>query len=315
MASGHRTPGSYCSMADLIGAEAPDFEIAMVDKTSKRLSEYLAEEKPLVVMCYCNFCPACGHWAVEMEKYFVDERFIGKVNFIILNLRGVEEAETYGLMKRIKECPHGGADCADEFQITSIPHMSLIDENGKFLRNGDFQWQDLDQYIEADEKGNLCDDDDSDEDCAGRYADGGAALVNALARSRIDAARVEEGPVSFNTTSFKSEDTPLSDTVPDVVADDDDDDDDGKMEKSEVVTFENVGVSSAGVADGESGNTETHAVDSSKASEEVSAGSAGNVAFKIASDSQLDGEKQTVEASNDTEESKRVPDAKNAPDS
>ena len=41
--------------AALNGKPAPDFQFTLIDGTSKKLSEVIAEGKPVVIDLYCNF--------------------------------------------------------------------------------------------------------------------------------------------------------------------------------------------------------------------------------------------------------------------
>ena len=42
-------------MSELVGKPAPDFEVELEDGSKKKLSEFLAEGKPVVIDFYANF--------------------------------------------------------------------------------------------------------------------------------------------------------------------------------------------------------------------------------------------------------------------
>lgn len=132
--------------AELVGKAAPDFEIEYLDGSKKKLSEIIAEGKPVVVDFYCNFWPACGPAATEMDKLAADDKYKDKVNFVLVNLEGVPKAEQYKTSKGLSgACPHGAGKPPGEYGIKYIPHKALIGKDGKVIKNYEgFAWTDID---------------------------------------------------------------------------------------------------------------------------------------------------------------------------
>eukprot|EP00928_Gymnodinium_smaydae_P015018 TRINITY_DN15508_c0_g2_i1.p1 TRINITY_DN15508_c0_g2~~TRINITY_DN15508_c0_g2_i1.p1 ORF type:complete len:138 (+),score=30.60 TRINITY_DN15508_c0_g2_i1:98-511(+) len=133
---------------ELVGRKAPDFEFTLVDNTKTRFADVVGERKPVVVLIYCNFCPACGPVADQFEEKCQSEQYVGKVNFLLVNLQGVEQARSYAMTRSLKNCPHAGADASGAFAVERIPHLVLIGPDGVIQRNGDdFEWSDLDGFV------------------------------------------------------------------------------------------------------------------------------------------------------------------------
>eukprot|EP00913_Durusdinium_trenchii_P024662 g23151.t1 len=96
-------------------AQAPDFEIKD-SSGSQTLKAYLAKNKrPTVIDFYQNFCPACGPAAGQIEELAGDEKYKGKVDFMLMNLGSLEDAEkrlgyaipTWLLVVTIEGAKHG----------------------------------------------------------------------------------------------------------------------------------------------------------------------------------------------------------------
>mmetsp|Transcript_40266 Transcript_40266/g.110798 ORF Transcript_40266/g.110798 Transcript_40266/m.110798 type:complete len:162 (-) Transcript_40266:193-678(-) len=133
----------------LVGEQAPDFEFELLDKSKRRLSDVVAEGLPVLILFYCNFCPQCGASAQKMEELAEAQTFKGRVNFILINLRGIEDAIAYKGLKDLRDaCPHGAAEVEELFDVNAIPHTTLIDADGTILRNDTrLEWEELDRLL------------------------------------------------------------------------------------------------------------------------------------------------------------------------
>ena len=71
--------------------------------------------------------------------------YAGKVNFLLLNLQGTNEAKEYAESKGLSKCPHGAAQAPSEYGVQYIPHKVLIGKDGNIIKNYEgFQWSDID---------------------------------------------------------------------------------------------------------------------------------------------------------------------------
>lgn len=85
-----------------------------------------------------------------MEKLAADARYKGKVNFLLVNLQGVDKAAAYAKSEGLRgACPHG-AGSPGGYGVKYIPHKVLIGKDGLVLKNkDDFQWSDIDAALSA----------------------------------------------------------------------------------------------------------------------------------------------------------------------
>jgi len=86
-----------------------------------------------------------------MEELAGDEKYKGKVSFLLLNLEGVEKAKEYASSKRlVGACVHGSCNTKDtkDYGINKIPHNTLIGKDGKVFKNYEnFRWSDIDAVL------------------------------------------------------------------------------------------------------------------------------------------------------------------------
>eukprot|EP00401_Gymnodinium_catenatum_P034125 CAMPEP_0117464734 /NCGR_PEP_ID=MMETSP0784-20121206/4258_1 /TAXON_ID=39447 /ORGANISM="" /LENGTH=74 /DNA_ID=CAMNT_0005258611 /DNA_START=123 /DNA_END=344 /DNA_ORIENTATION=+ len=74
-----------------------------------------------------------------MEELASDGNYAG-VNFLLVNLSSLDEAEEYKSQKGIDSCPIGYAS-VDGYGIRYIPHKTLIGKDGVVIKNYEgFQW-------------------------------------------------------------------------------------------------------------------------------------------------------------------------------
>ncbi|CAE8628469.1 unnamed protein product [Polarella glacialis] len=85
----------------------------------------------------------------EMDKLAADAKYAGKVNFVLVNLDGVEKAKEYHAGKALTgACPHGAGKVPPEYGLKYIPHKTLVGADGKVMKNFDgFNWSDIDAAL------------------------------------------------------------------------------------------------------------------------------------------------------------------------
>mmetsp|Transcript_18112 Transcript_18112/g.46728 ORF Transcript_18112/g.46728 Transcript_18112/m.46728 type:complete len:84 (+) Transcript_18112:226-477(+) len=74
------------------------------------------------------------------------EKYKDKVNFLLVNLDGVDKAKAYMSQKGLNgACPHGScSQVPDSYGIKYIPHKALIGKDGKVIKNYEgFKWEDI----------------------------------------------------------------------------------------------------------------------------------------------------------------------------
>jgi len=64
------------------------------------------------------------------------QEYKGKVTFILINTRGIGDAEQYKELKKLSDAPvHGGNRPPPEYGLKYIPHKTVIDHTGKVVKN------------------------------------------------------------------------------------------------------------------------------------------------------------------------------------
>jgi len=65
-----------------------------------------------------------------------DAKYKGKANFVLCNLRSLDDAEKYAKEKHLKGAAlHGSGSAPQEYGIQYIPHQVLIDGEGNVVKN------------------------------------------------------------------------------------------------------------------------------------------------------------------------------------
>lgn len=84
-----------------------------------------------------------------MDKLAADAKYEGKVNFLLVNLQSVGDAETYKGQKGLTgKCPHGAGQAPGEYKVQYIPHKVLIGKDGNVVKNYEgFSWGDIDSAL------------------------------------------------------------------------------------------------------------------------------------------------------------------------
>mmetsp|Transcript_65362 Transcript_65362/g.142456 ORF Transcript_65362/g.142456 Transcript_65362/m.142456 type:complete len:86 (+) Transcript_65362:234-491(+) len=73
-----------------------------------------------------------------MDKLANDPKYADKVIFLLVNLRGIDDASKYVTMKSLSEaCRHGANRPPEAYGIKYIPHKTLIDSKGVVVKNFD----------------------------------------------------------------------------------------------------------------------------------------------------------------------------------
>jgi len=85
-----------------------------------------------------------------MEELAGDAKYKGRVNFLLINCQGIDDAKTYARANGLNECPHGSGPVPPSYGVRYIPHKTLIGKDGKIIKNYEgFQWSDIDEALKA----------------------------------------------------------------------------------------------------------------------------------------------------------------------
>ena len=105
------------------------------DGSKKKLSEFLAEGKPIVIDFYANFWPACGPAASEMDKLANEHE---NVTFLLVNLKGIADGKAYKSDKGLSspKLIHAAGRPPNDYGLKYIPHKTII-KDGKIIKNFD----------------------------------------------------------------------------------------------------------------------------------------------------------------------------------
>ena len=73
-----------------------------------------------------------------MDKLAQDERYAGKVVFLMINTRSTDEAATYKNQRGLSDSLlHGAVRPPSEYGLRYIPHKTLINREGVVIKNFD----------------------------------------------------------------------------------------------------------------------------------------------------------------------------------
>lgn len=136
--------------SSLVGHHAPDFEIELIGGEKRMLSAVIAEGKPIVIDFYMNFCPSCSRAAKEIDALAANEKYEGKVNFLLMNLGSITEADTYRELHGLSgSCLHGSASrgTVAAYSVKKIPHKTIIGQDGTVFKNEGVQFTDVDALL------------------------------------------------------------------------------------------------------------------------------------------------------------------------
>mmetsp|Transcript_49241 Transcript_49241/g.130411 ORF Transcript_49241/g.130411 Transcript_49241/m.130411 type:complete len:87 (+) Transcript_49241:226-486(+) len=73
-----------------------------------------------------------------MDKLAQDERYAGKVVFLMINTKSTADAETYKNQRGLSDSLlHGAVRPPSEYGLRYIPHKTLINREGVVIKNFD----------------------------------------------------------------------------------------------------------------------------------------------------------------------------------
>lgn len=89
-----------------------------------------------------------------MDKLAADARYKGKVNFLLVNLRSMQDVEDYIQKQGLTGAAMHGAlktsSAAGEYGLMYIPHKVIVDKTGIVARNFDLKLPvDIDSLLEG----------------------------------------------------------------------------------------------------------------------------------------------------------------------
>jgi len=67
-----------------------------------------------------------------------DVKYKGKVNFLLINLKSLDDAEKYSKQQGLSDATiHGTGSAPSDYGLMYIPHKVLIDKHGLIVKNFD----------------------------------------------------------------------------------------------------------------------------------------------------------------------------------
>merc|ERR1712228_462188 len=134
-------------MGNVVGTDAPDMDLVEVKNKDKKItvkSLVSKTKRPTVLSFYMNIPsgPACGPVEEHLDALAVDEKYKGKINFVICNVHDkLERADQFAKMHKLNNamlCVANHKDVEKFFKVAkdTIPHRVLISAAGKVVMNG-----------------------------------------------------------------------------------------------------------------------------------------------------------------------------------
>eukprot|EP00931_Biecheleriopsis_adriatica_P031005 TRINITY_DN18221_c0_g1_i2.p1 TRINITY_DN18221_c0_g1~~TRINITY_DN18221_c0_g1_i2.p1 ORF type:complete len:341 (+),score=46.90 TRINITY_DN18221_c0_g1_i2:37-1059(+) len=150
--------GKGRSSTELVGEEAPDFEIELVREGREagervRISDIVSQKKPVLITFYSSFSPECDVLGQELDGKV--DFYAGRANLLLVNCDAIKLAQEFGAAKGPKRCMHGAGEVPSEYKVVYYPHRTLIGRDGRVLLNvgargfQGFSWADLDRALTA----------------------------------------------------------------------------------------------------------------------------------------------------------------------
>lgn len=68
-----------------------------------------------------------------MERFC--QQYGDKVNFVLVNLRGIQDAKAYASELNLEKCQHGAAEAPSCYGVKYIPHKALLNKEGVVVKN------------------------------------------------------------------------------------------------------------------------------------------------------------------------------------
>jgi len=144
--------------AVLVGKQAPDFTMTMLDGSTRRLRDITQDGKPVVVKFYnqdddCKSVLRTSKFSQDvkgLELMARDVKYAGHVNFVLVNLQGRGAAVEYHNGLKLSGAfqstfadaaiLHGGlngawCDLSQDYNTSYCPHTTVINSQGIVVRN------------------------------------------------------------------------------------------------------------------------------------------------------------------------------------
>lgn len=144
------------NQAVVIGTEIsntpPDFTVVTTEGKAVRLSDFIEQQKPVIVYFMATWCPFCAEDYQELSKVYKD--YGGNVSFLSISLDLSEDFNA--LMEYKKKYPElenamfalGTPEVLADYKVTKTTTKYAIDKNGRIIYAGfgvfnEQQWKTL----------------------------------------------------------------------------------------------------------------------------------------------------------------------------
>ena len=82
-----------------------------------------------------------------MEAAARNPKYAGKLNLLLVNLAGAEDAKKFVAQRNISACPSFSGRPSGEYAIKYIPHKVLIGKDGNVVQNFKVDWATVDSLL------------------------------------------------------------------------------------------------------------------------------------------------------------------------
>lgn len=82
-----------------------------------------------------------------MEAAARNSKYAGKLNLLLVNLAGAEDAKKFVSQRNISACPSFSGRPSGEYAIKYIPHKVLIGKDGNVVQNFKVDWATVDSLL------------------------------------------------------------------------------------------------------------------------------------------------------------------------
>lgn len=135
-----------------IGSNPPDFTVVTTEGKAVRLSDFIEQQKPVIVYFMATWCPFCAEDYQKLSKVYKD--YEGNVSFLSISLDLSEDFNV--LMEYKKKYPElenamfalGTPEVLADYRVTKTTTKYAIDKNGRIIYAGfgvfnEQQWRQL----------------------------------------------------------------------------------------------------------------------------------------------------------------------------
>lgn len=116
------------------GTLAPDFTLPLLDGTKLHLAE--ARGEPVVLAFWATWCGPCKMELPHLDRLY--HQYRDRVHFYAVNIEDAEVQPTVaGFVKATGltvPVAYGGDGVANQYHVDTIPHLVILDRNGKVNR-------------------------------------------------------------------------------------------------------------------------------------------------------------------------------------